>query len=318
MFKNIPIITKDMIIEKAFKRASKINFPKKKLPLPIKIRDKEMKRVEVASQVINSMLEKVVKRYPTFEHLDPFYREIIDITVSLDELKHNIGALSWGMKTIQRIKNETIRKMKRTRDINRLGNLRKEAYGRYISVLKRIEDNMEFLNSAREKLKQLPEVKSCYTIVIAGAPNVGKSTVLHILTGAEPEVRSYPFTTKGINIGYFEYKYNEVQVIDTPGLLDRRFEERNEMELKAISSLTHLANLIVFIVDPSESCGYPLEEQFNLLEDVKGMEIPLIHCQNKSDLKYIPDIAIRISAINEEIDPLKREIFKRLDAELDQ
>ncbi|HEC87983.1 MAG TPA: GTP-binding protein, partial [Thermoplasmata archaeon] len=114
-----------------------------------------MARVEVASQVINSMLEKVVKRYPTFEYLEPFYRELIDITVSLDELKHNIGALSWGMKTIQKIKNETIRKMKRTKDIDRLGKLRKEAYGRYISVLKRIEDNMEFLNSAREKLKQL-------------------------------------------------------------------------------------------------------------------------------------------------------------------
>ncbi|HEC87862.1 MAG: 50S ribosome-binding GTPase [Methanomicrobia archaeon] len=316
MFKDIPIINKDLIIEKAFKRASRIKFREKKIPFEIKIRDKEMARVEVASQVINSMLEKVVKRYPTFEYLEPFYRELIDITVSLDELKHNIGALSWGMKTIQKIKNETIRKMKRTRDIDRLGKLRKEAYGRYISVLKRIEDNMEFLNSAREKLKQLPEVKSCYTIVIAGMPNVGKSTVLHALTGAEPKVQSYPFTTKGINIGYFEYRHNEIQVIDTPGLLDRKFEDRNEMELKAISSLRHLAYLIVFVLDPSETCGYSLEEQLNLLEDVKSMEIPMIVSQNKSDLKYIADIPIKMSAKNKDIESLKREIFKRLDAEL--
>lgn len=208
--------------------------------------------------------------------------------------------------------------MKRTRDIDRLGKLRKEAYGRYISVLKRIEDNMEFLNSAREKLKQLPEVKSCYTIVIAGMPNVGKSTVLHDLTGAEPEVQSYPFTTKGINIGYFEYRHNEIQVIDTPGLLDRKFEDRNEMELKAILSLRHLAYLIVFVLDPSETCGYSLEEQLNLLEDVKSMEIPMIVSQNKSDLKYIADIPIKISAKNRDIEPLKREIFKRLDVELYQ
>jgi len=318
MFKDVPIIRGDMIIEKAFRRASKINFPDKKMPFEIKIREKEMARVEVASQVINSMLEKVVKRYPSFEYLDPFYREMVDITVSLDELKHNIGALSWAMKTIQRIKNETIRKMKRTKSIDRLDKLRREAYGRYISVLKKIGKNMEFLNNAREKLKQIPEVKSCYTIVIAGMPNVGKSTVLHALTGAEPEVQTYPFTTKGINIGYFEYKHNDIQVIDTPGLLDRRFEERNEIELKAVLALRHLADLIIFIIDPSETCGYSLEEQFSLLEDIKNMEIPLIVCQNKSDLRYIENVKIKISAKSGDIDSLKREVFKRLDVELDQ
>ncbi|MCD6127350.1 MAG: 50S ribosome-binding GTPase [Methanomicrobia archaeon] len=318
MFKDVPIIRGDMIIEKAFRRASKINFPDKKIPFEIKIREKEMARVEVASQVINSMLEKVVKRYPSFEYLDPFYREMVDITVSLDELKHNIGALSWAMKTIQRIKNETIRKMKRTKSIDRLDKLRREAYGRYISVLKKIGKNMEFLNNAREKLKQIPEVKSCYTIVIAGMPNVGKSTVLHALTGAEPEVQTYPFTTKGINIGYFEYKHNDIQVIDTPGLLDRRFEERNEIELKAVLALRHLADLIIFIIDPSETCGYSLEEQFSLLEDIKNMEIPLIVCQNKSDLRYIENVKIKISAKSGDIDSLKREVFKRLDVELDQ
>lgn len=318
MFKDVPIIRGDMIIEKAFRRASKINFPDKKMPFEIKIREKEMARVEVASQVINSMLEKVVKRYPSFEYLDPFYREMVDITVSLDELKHNIGALSWAMKTIQRIKNETIRKMKRTKSIDRLDKLRREAYGRYISVLKKIGKNMEFLNNAREKLKQIPEVKSCYTIVIAGMPNVGKSTVLHALTGAEPEVQTYPFTTKGINIGYFEYKHNDIQVIDTPGLLDRRFEERNEIELKAVLALRHLADLIIFIIDPSETCGYSLEEQFSLLEDIKNMEIPLIVCQNKSDLRCIEDVKIKISAKSGDIDSLKREVFKRLDVELDQ
>ncbi|HDM22981.1 MAG TPA: GTP-binding protein, partial [Methanomicrobia archaeon] len=256
--------------------------------------------------------------YPSFEYLDPFYREMVDITVSLDELKHNIGALSWAMKTIQRIKNETIRKMKRTKSIDRLDKLRREAYGRYISVLKKIGKNMEFLNNAREKLKQIPEVKSCYTIVIAGMPNVGKSTVLHALTGAEPEVQTYPFTTKGINIGYFEYKHNDIQVIDTPGLLDRRFEERNEIELKAVLALRHLADLIIFIIDPSETCGYSLEEQFSLLEDIKNMEIPLIVCQNKSDLRYIENVKIKISAKSGDIDSLKREVFKRLDVELDQ
>ncbi len=316
MFRNIPIIKREEIINKAFRRASRVNFPKRNLPVGIKVRNKEMTRVNVASQVINSMLEKVVERYPTFDHLTPFYQEMIDATVGLDELKHNIGALSWAMRTIKKVRGEILRKMKRTRDVDRLDSLRRQAYGRYNSILKRIEDNMEFLNSAREALKTLPQVKSCYTIVIAGMPNVGKSTLLYHLTGSQPEVQSYPFTTKGINLGYFEYRHTKIQVIDTPGLLDRPFDERNRIELKAALSLRHLADLIVFMVDPSETCGYPLEEQRHLLEDIKTMEIPIIVCQNKTDLASASDIPLKISAENGEIAPLKREIFKRLDTEV--
>lgn len=42
------------------------------------------------------------------------------------------------------------------------------------------------------------------SIVIAGFPNVGKSTLLTHITDAEPQVANYPFTTKGIQIGHFE------------------------------------------------------------------------------------------------------------------
>ena len=69
-----------------------------------------------------------------------------------------------------------------------------------------------------------------FTVVIAGFPNVGKSTVLRRLTGAKPKVAEYPFTTKGIQIGYLETKWNKIQVIDTPGLLDRPIDQMNNIE----------------------------------------------------------------------------------------
>ncbi len=42
------------------------------------------------------------------------------------------------------------------------------------------------------------------TIVIAGFPNVGKSTLLNQISGADPQIANYPFTTKGIQIGHVE------------------------------------------------------------------------------------------------------------------
>ena len=112
--------------------------------------------------------------------------------------------------------------------------VRKEFIGRVSSVLKQIYPNMAFLGVARNKLKNMPTVKDLPSVVIAGYPNVGKSTLLRTLTTAEPEVNSYPFTTKGLNIGYTE---EGVQIIDTPGVLDRPIYERNDIELHAVVAI---------------------------------------------------------------------------------
>ena len=52
-----------------------------------------------------------------------------------------------------------------------------------------------------------------------------------------------------------------LQVIDTPGLLDRSLSERNTVEMQAITALAHLRAYIMYIIDPSENCGFSLKAQ---------------------------------------------------------
>jgi GTP1/Obg family GTP-binding protein len=40
------------------------------------------------------------------------------------------------------------------------------------------------------------------------------------------------------------------QVMDTPGLLDRPIEERNEMEKLTFASMAHLPTAVMFVIDP--------------------------------------------------------------------
>src|SRR5947209_9291609 len=54
------------------------------------------------------------------------------------------------------------------------------------------------------------------TIMLLGAPNVGKSRLLTRLTRATPEVAPYPFTTREPHAGMMEWEDARVQLIDTP------------------------------------------------------------------------------------------------------
>jgi ribosome-interacting GTPase 1 len=53
-------------------------------------------------------------------------------------------------------------------------------------------------------------------VVLLGPPNSGKSSILHALTNAHPEVGSYPFTTTQMQPGMMPYEDIQIQVIDTP------------------------------------------------------------------------------------------------------
>jgi nucleolar GTP-binding protein len=122
--------------------------------------------------------------------------------------------------------------------------------------------------------------------VCAGFPNVGKSTLVRNVSTAEPEIAYYPFTTKSVIIGHRRVDNQSVQIVDTPGILDRPMTERNNIELQAITALKYLANVIIFMIDPSEACGWTFDQQVTLLNEVKKMFPlnPLLIALNKIDI----------------------------------
>lgn len=53
-------------------------------------------------------------------------------------------------------------------------------------------------------LRSLPYVDpSLPTLALVGAPNVGKSSLVRVLSSGVPEVCNYPFTTRSIKMGHF-------------------------------------------------------------------------------------------------------------------
>ena len=161
------------------------------------------------------------------------------------------------------------------------------------TIIKRQAQSLQYLEEVRQHLSRLPSIDpNTRTLLICGFPNVGKSSFLNKVTQADVEVQPYAFTTKSLYVGHTDYKYLRWQVVDTPGILDHALEERNTIEMQAITAMAHLRASILYIMDVSEQCGYSLEEQAALFNNIKALFVnkPLIVVANKVDIKKIDDL----------------------------
>ncbi|WP_456474565.1 NOG1 family protein [Candidatus Pyrohabitans sp.] len=286
-FKRVPqILNSEELMDYAFSKASKeakrVSVSGSRLG---KIKKREVRRIKVAGSSIRRYLNRILLRIPQIDELSPFYYELIETLVGIEKFKKSLSSIRWIVDKIGRLEREYTRKVRTAGDEAEIHGYRKEFYGRVASLLRKIDPELIFLREVREKLKNLPTVENTFTVVIAGAPNVGKSSLLRRLTGAEPRVESYPFTTKQLLLGYMEYRHRRVQVIDTPGLLDRSFEDMKRVERQCILALKHLARLIIFVFDPSETCGYPLEEQLRIYRSItESFDVEVVPVINKADL----------------------------------
>jgi nucleolar GTP-binding protein len=268
--------TADEILDRSFRRAAKKMKEKTK-----KGRANE-EFVRAVGAAVHDRLVYIIRGFPEFDEIHPFYRELADILYGIDRIKQSLGAVGWAAKHTKMIGNQLATQSRWAEDTVVV---RKRAVARLASMVHQIDKDLRFLNEVRNVLRHLPHVEEAFTIVIAGYPNVGKSSFIRRVSSADPQVASYPFTTKGIIIGHRQMGRERIQFVDTPGILDRPAEERNQIERQALSAMMNVANVVFFILDPSEHCGYPMEVQLRLLDEVKGMvQVPVLVAANKSDL----------------------------------
>lgn len=313
-FKISPVLSSERLLDKAFKRASK------KYKKGSNRKETKKKTVSAKLNSITHSIEDTLKRYedefPSIDMLPPFYREVIDIMIGIDRLKKSLGAVNWARRRIKRTLMETAREIQKKESVDEIEKLRRRAYGRTSSFVEQISDDLEFLKDCRKKLNELPDIQvDLPTIVVAGYPNVGKSLLVSKMSSGKPKVAVYPFTTQEVGIGHFEVERIKCQLIDTPGILDRPNEERNEIEMQAVNALKSLADIVIYMYDPTGTCGYPIEKQKALAEEIKEMfsEEFIIEVDNKADLDDRESDRLRISAAEEKnLDELREKIKDKI------
>jgi len=81
-------------------------------------------------------------------------------------------------------------------------------------------------------------------ILLIGAPNAGKSSLLDLLTEAHPHIADYPFTTREPLAGMFNWETVHFQLVDTPPV------SAEHMELYLPNLVRH-ADLVLLVLDVS-------------------------------------------------------------------
>ena len=304
------IMTYQQIMDYAINRLQKMSFKLRPRLKAIRVaRFKESERITYLSELISSKLLDIVRYYPSIDHLHPFYIELADILIGINKLKQALGAVNGAAKAIIGLGIKYSMAAKHASTPSEAAKIRRAAMGRIASVLRKTNDKILLLIEAKTVLSKLPSIDPFIpTIVCAGSPNVGKSTLVRKISTAEPEVAFYPFTTRSIIVGHTKIGDKRIQIVDTPGILDRPPSNRNLVEKQAVVALKYLANIIIQLIDPSETCGFPIDEQINLYHEIRRTfpTIPLIPVLNKVDIaskkqinyvvELIPEIKFHIIA----------------------
>mmetsp|Transcript_6058 Transcript_6058/g.13197 ORF Transcript_6058/g.13197 Transcript_6058/m.13197 type:complete len:720 (+) Transcript_6058:273-2432(+) len=253
-----------------------------------RIRAFYMRKIKFTQQTIQERLGQILTDFPRLNDIHPFYADLCNTLYDRDHYKLALGQINTARSLCDSIARDMIRMVKYGDSLYRCKCLKRAALGRMCTVLKRQKASLAYLEEVRKHMSRLPALDpNTRTLLMCGLPNVGKSSFMNKITRANVDVQPYAFTTKSLFVGHCDYRYLRWQVIDTPGILDHPLEERNTIEMQAITALAHLTCSVLYFVDISEQCGYTIDQQISLFQSIKPLfaNKQLIVVVNKIDVQ---------------------------------
>lgn len=288
------------------------------------------------SQTLCLPLRDLVKGYKTeLRRLHPFEKVVADLTVRARQKKDGLTLMQIlddiheARKEILEASKDWIAYTKNTASARDASAAMDEGCTRLVDLFNTLAGpSVKEILELQRSLRGAPAVRlDTPAVVLVGAPNVGKSSIVRAITSATPEVNNYPFTTRGMTLGHVEvfwsddgavskatvpsegrrantpspevvlgrYAFSQLcQIMDSPGLLLRPDEERNEMEALTLAAMQHLPTAVMYVMDLSGAAGdkcSSVKDQLQLRREVRNRfpRRPWIDVVSKYDLGVADD-----------------------------
>ena len=155
------------------------------------------------------------------------------------------------------------------------------------------------------------ELKTLADVGIIGLPNVGKSTLLSMVTNANPKIANYHFTTLSPNLGVGRNRYGEDMVLaDIPGLV----EGASEGVGLGFDFLRHIerTKVLIHVVDASGAESDPVEAMEKINSELANYSEklamrPQVVAANKMDI--LPEAEENLPRLITACEKLAIEVF---------
>ncbi|KAB2595172.1 nucleolar GTP-binding protein 1-like [Pyrus ussuriensis x Pyrus communis] len=344
-FQKLPMVMPSVdILYSALRKAKRITPTKGIANIAKRERNRGARQLDALMKELAIPLRTYSENFPNKKYLHPYERSLIELTLGDGNYEQVLGKVDALRKKVVSIGKEHA-------SLCAKSTTKKEAEARLTEGIKKVEEtfnregkHVDDLLHIAKTLRAMPVLDlEAPTLCLVGAPNVGKSSLVRILSTGKPEICNYPFTTRGILMGHIISSHQTFQVTDTPGLLKRCDEDRNNLEKLTLAVLSHLPTAILYVHDLTGECGTSPSDQFVIYKEIKErfgehlwldvvskcdllQKSPVLFATDNgddSDLKLEryrklgPDGAIHVSVMNEVgLAELKSRVHEMLDSQM--
>ncbi len=131
-----------------------------------------------------------------------------------------------------------------------------------------------------------------FSVALVGQPNVGKSVIMNLLTGAGAVVSNYPGTTVEVTEGTMRHGRDQIRLVDAPGTYSLHSDTPEQRVTQRVI-LEDEVNLILNIVDARN-----LARNLYLTMQLLDLEVPMIVVMNQMDMAEEVGIAIDVPKLS--------------------
>ncbi|WVZ94972.1 hypothetical protein U9M48_040792 [Paspalum notatum var. saurae] len=282
-FQKIPMVMPATDILMSAQRKSRNVPPTKGIAnIAKRERNKGAKQLDALMKELSVPLRTYTENFPKRRDLHPYERSLIELTFGEGYYEQVLGRVDALRKRITSVG-------KQHASVCAKSTTKREAEERLTEGRKRLEEAFQHGKHAIDDLVNVAKIRHIWlifellqalrsmpvvdlhipTLCLVGSPNVGKSSLVRILSSGKPEVCSYPFTTRGVLMGHIVSNHERFQVTDTPGLLTRHDDDRNNIERLTLAVLSYLPIAVLYVHDLSEDCGTSVADQYITYKHIK-------------------------------------------------
>ncbi|XP_021865758.1 nucleolar GTP-binding protein 1 isoform X2 [Spinacia oleracea] len=233
-FQKLPMVMPSVdIIQSAIRKAKKVSATKGIANIAKRERNRGAKQLDALMKELAVPLRLYTESFPNKNHLHPYERSLIELTLGDGNYEEVLSKVNNLRKKVTAVAKEHA-------SVCAKSLTKKEAEERLNEGMKRVEAAYYRESKAVDDLLNIAKI--C----------------------------NYPFTTRGILMGHIVVNYQRFQVTDTPGVLTRLDEERNNLEKLTLAVLTHLPTAVIYVHDLTGECGTSVSDQFTTYTEIRG------------------------------------------------